>query len=81
MYQFAPPLKRFWMFADVTKTSLNLSQAIVFFIKHDSDSYSVFYKGFLLDFISYPVIKGFTCAAAVIIGFGQVKVSLMRRLI
>ncbi|XP_056615161.1 sodium-independent sulfate anion transporter [Triplophysa dalaica] len=29
--------------------------------------------GFLLDFISYPVIKGFTCAAAVIIGFGQVK--------
>uniref|UniRef100_A0A3B3HSF1 SLC26A/SulP transporter domain-containing protein n=1 Tax=Oryzias latipes TaxID=8090 RepID=A0A3B3HSF1_ORYLA len=31
---------------------------------------------FLLDFISYPVIKGFTCAAAVTIGFGQVKVSL-----
>lgn len=31
--------------------------------------------GFLLDFISYPVIKGFTCAAAVTIGFGQVKVS------
>lgn len=29
--------------------------------------------GFLLDFISYPVIKGFTCAAAVTIGFGQVK--------
>lgn len=32
--------------------------------------------GFLLDFISFPVIKGFTCAAAVTIGFGQVKVSL-----
>lgn len=31
--------------------------------------------GFLLDFISFPVIKGFTCAAAVTIGFGQVKVS------
>ncbi|TUK25541.1 Sodium-independent sulfate anion transporter [Bagarius yarrelli] len=29
--------------------------------------------GFLLDFISYPVIKGFTCAAAVTIGFGQIK--------
>uniref|UniRef100_W5KB77 Sodium-independent sulfate anion transporter n=1 Tax=Astyanax mexicanus TaxID=7994 RepID=W5KB77_ASTMX len=29
--------------------------------------------GFLLDFVSYPVIKGFTCAAAVTIGFGQVK--------
>uniref|UniRef100_A0A8B9JQF2 Solute carrier family 26 member 11 n=1 Tax=Astyanax mexicanus TaxID=7994 RepID=A0A8B9JQF2_ASTMX len=28
---------------------------------------------FLLDFVSYPVIKGFTCAAAVTIGFGQVK--------
>ncbi|XP_068995879.1 sodium-independent sulfate anion transporter [Embiotoca jacksoni] len=29
--------------------------------------------GFLLDFISFPVIKGFTCAAAVTIGFGQFK--------
>ncbi|KAM4843303.1 sodium-independent sulfate anion transporter, partial [Thomomys bottae] len=29
--------------------------------------------GFLLDFISCPVIKGFTCAAAITIGFGQVK--------
>uniref|UniRef100_A0A8C1CFX7 Sodium-independent sulfate anion transporter n=1 Tax=Cyprinus carpio carpio TaxID=630221 RepID=A0A8C1CFX7_CYPCA len=29
--------------------------------------------GFLLDFISHPVIKGFTCAAAVTIGFSQVK--------
>ncbi|KAM8880258.1 sodium-independent sulfate anion transporter isoform 1-T2 [Spinachia spinachia] len=29
--------------------------------------------GFLLDFISFPVIKGFTSAAAVTIGFGQVK--------
>ncbi|XP_040845309.1 sodium-independent sulfate anion transporter, partial [Ochotona curzoniae] len=29
--------------------------------------------GFLLDFISYPVIKGFTSAAAVTIAFGQVK--------
>ncbi|CAJ1053760.1 sodium-independent sulfate anion transporter isoform X1 [Xyrichtys novacula] len=29
--------------------------------------------GFLLDFISFPVIKGFTCAAAITIGFGQVK--------
>lgn len=35
-----------------------------------------FSAGFLLDFISYPVIKGFTCAAAVTIGFGQVKVRL-----
>ncbi|XP_063097687.1 sodium-independent sulfate anion transporter isoform X4 [Cavia porcellus] len=29
--------------------------------------------GFLLDFISCPVIKGFTSAAAIIIGFGQIK--------
>ncbi|KAL4648663.1 sodium-independent sulfate anion transporter [Arapaima gigas] len=29
--------------------------------------------GSLLDFISYPVIKGFTCAAAITIGFGQIK--------
>ncbi|KAJ8367040.1 hypothetical protein AAFF_G00333540 [Aldrovandia affinis] len=29
--------------------------------------------GFLLDFISYPVIKGFTCAAAITIGSGQLK--------
>ncbi len=34
----------------------------------------VCWLGFLLDFISYPVIKGFTCAAAVTISFGQVKV-------
>ncbi|KAJ6658512.1 hypothetical protein lerEdw1_020067 [Lerista edwardsae] len=32
--------------------------------------------GFLLDFISYPVIKGFTSAAAVTIGFNQVKALL-----
>uniref|UniRef100_A0A481D7T9 Sodium-independent sulfate anion transporter-like n=1 Tax=Sus scrofa TaxID=9823 RepID=A0A481D7T9_PIG len=30
--------------------------------------------GFLLDFISCPVIKGFTSAAAITIGFGQIKV-------
>ncbi|XP_072271048.1 sodium-independent sulfate anion transporter isoform X2 [Pyxicephalus adspersus] len=29
--------------------------------------------GFLLDFISYPVIKAFTSAAAITIGFSQVK--------
>ncbi|KFO35687.1 sodium-independent sulfate anion transporter isoform X2 [Fukomys damarensis] len=29
--------------------------------------------GFLLDFISCPVIKGFTSAAAITIGFGQMK--------
>lgn len=33
--------------------------------------------GFLLDFISCPVIKGFTSAAAITIGFGQVKVSTL----
>uniref|UniRef100_H0WWG2 Sodium-independent sulfate anion transporter n=1 Tax=Otolemur garnettii TaxID=30611 RepID=H0WWG2_OTOGA len=31
------------------------------------------WPGFLLDFISCPVIKGFTSAAAVTIGFGQIK--------
>ncbi|KAG7491184.1 hypothetical protein MATL_G00000200 [Megalops atlanticus] len=36
-------------------------------------SMAVLRLGFLLDFISYPVIKGFTCAAAVTIGFGQLK--------
>uniref|UniRef100_A0A672Q6Q8 Sodium-independent sulfate anion transporter-like n=1 Tax=Sinocyclocheilus grahami TaxID=75366 RepID=A0A672Q6Q8_SINGR len=36
--------------------------------------------GFLLDFISHPVIKGFTCAAAVTIGFGQVKVRVSQSL-
>ncbi|CAG5929043.1 unnamed protein product [Menidia menidia] len=35
--------------------------------------FSLCFEGFLLDFVSYPVIKGFTCAAAVTIGFGQVK--------
>ncbi|KAG9334571.1 hypothetical protein JZ751_007507 [Albula glossodonta] len=34
---------------------------------------AAYIDGFLLDFISYPVIKGFTCAAAVTIGFGQLK--------
>ena len=29
--------------------------------------------GFLVDFISFPVISGFTSAAAITIGFGQVK--------
>ncbi|XP_019499836.1 PREDICTED: sodium-independent sulfate anion transporter [Hipposideros armiger] len=29
--------------------------------------------GFLLDFVSCPVIKGFTSAAAITIGFGQIK--------
>ncbi|EGD74698.1 sulfate transporter [Salpingoeca rosetta] len=29
--------------------------------------------GFIVDFISYPVISGFTSAAAITIGFGQVK--------
>ncbi|XP_068177317.1 sodium-independent sulfate anion transporter isoform X2 [Antennarius striatus] len=29
--------------------------------------------GFLLDFISYPVIKGFTCASAITIAVSQVK--------
>lgn len=33
--------------------------------------------GLLLDFISCPVIKGFTSAAAIIIGFGQIKVSTL----
>lgn len=33
--------------------------------------------GFLLDFISCPVIKGFTSAATVTIGFGQIKVGMV----
>uniref|UniRef100_A0A8D0DHI3 Sodium-independent sulfate anion transporter n=1 Tax=Salvator merianae TaxID=96440 RepID=A0A8D0DHI3_SALMN len=32
--------------------------------------------GFLLDFISYPVINGFTSAAAITIGFNQIKTLL-----
>ncbi|XP_063054679.1 sodium-independent sulfate anion transporter [Engraulis encrasicolus] len=34
---------------------------------------ALFRLGFLLELISYPVIKGFTSAAAVTIGFGQIK--------
>ncbi|MGH0136480.1 UNVERIFIED_CONTAM: hypothetical protein FKN15_010115 [Acipenser sinensis] len=34
---------------------------------------AIMHLGFLLDFISYPVIKGFTSSAALTIGFGQVK--------
>ncbi|XP_039595140.1 sodium-independent sulfate anion transporter isoform X1 [Polypterus senegalus] len=33
----------------------------------------ILHLGFLLDFISFPVLKGFICAAAITIGFGQVK--------
>uniref|UniRef100_A0A8C9V7I5 Solute carrier family 26 member 11 n=1 Tax=Scleropages formosus TaxID=113540 RepID=A0A8C9V7I5_SCLFO len=36
-------------------------------------SMAILRLGFLLDFISYPVIKGFTSAAAITIGFGQLK--------
>lgn len=32
------------------------------------------HAGFLLDFVSCPVIKGFTSAASITIGFNQVKV-------
>uniref|UniRef100_F6XCE1 Sodium-independent sulfate anion transporter n=1 Tax=Ornithorhynchus anatinus TaxID=9258 RepID=F6XCE1_ORNAN len=39
----------------------------------------IFHLGFLLDFISSPVIKGFTSAASVTIGFGQVKVRVLIR--
>lgn len=35
---------------------------------------SLLATGFLLDFISCPVINGFTSAAAITIGFGQIKV-------
>lgn len=34
---------------------------------------AVLHLGFLLQFISFPVIKGFTLAASLTIGFGQVK--------
>eukprot|EP00055_Hartaetosiga_balthica_P014795 m.83420 g.83420 ORF g.83420 m.83420 type:complete len:664 (-) comp8689_c0_seq1:228-2219(-) len=33
----------------------------------------IFRLGFIVDFIAYPVISGFTSAAAITIGFGQVK--------
>lgn len=33
--------------------------------------------GFLLDFICCPVIKGFTSAATITIGFGQIKVGML----
>lgn len=32
------------------------------------------HAGFLLDFISFPVIKGFTSAASITISFNQIKV-------
>lgn len=37
------------------------------------------WPGFLLDFISCPVIKGFTSAATITIGFGQIKVGTAAR--
>lgn len=36
---------------------------------------SVVSTGFLIDYIPLPVISGFTSAAAITIGFGQVKVN------
>ena len=34
----------------------------------------VLFSGVIVEFISFPVISGFTSAAAIIIAFGQVKV-------
>jgi MFS superfamily sulfate permease-like transporter len=34
------------------------------------------FSGFLVEFISYPVINSFTTAAAITIAFGQIKVCL-----
>ncbi len=35
----------------------------------------IFFTGFLVDFIPYPVINSFTTSAAITIAVGQIKVS------
>jgi len=44
-----------------------------------SSSACVFYAGFLVDYISHPVINSFTTAAAITIAASQLKVSVQHR--
>lgn len=40
-------------------------------------SIGLFNLGFVVEFISYPVISGFTSAAAITIGIGQVRLNFL----
>ncbi|XP_078510200.1 sodium-independent sulfate anion transporter isoform X2 [Lissotriton helveticus] len=73
---------------DITLGPTAIMSLLVFLYTHKDPTYAVLltflsgciqlamavlHLGFLLQFISFPVIKGFTLAASLTIGFGQVK--------
>ncbi len=56
-----------------TETYIALAIALAFFIGVIQFLLGVFRLGFLVNFLSHPVISGFTSAAALIIGLSQLK--------
>ncbi|MFK7921824.1 MAG: SulP family inorganic anion transporter [Bacteroidia bacterium] len=52
---------------------ITLAIVLALFVGVIQLSFGVFRLGFLVNFLSYPVISGFTSAAALIIGFSQLK--------
>jgi len=52
---------------------LNNTITLAFMVGVIQFSMGLFRLGFIVNFLSQPVIKGFTSAAAIIIGFGQIK--------
>ncbi|MEZ4988038.1 MAG: solute carrier family 26 protein [Saprospiraceae bacterium] len=60
--------------ADVgTETYISLAIALAFFVGLIQFLLGAFRLGFLVNFLSHPVISGFTSAAALIIGLSQLK--------
>jgi SulP family sulfate permease len=60
--------------ADVTpETYITLAIALAFFVGVMQFLLGAFRLGFLVNFLSHPVISGFTSAAALIIGLSQLK--------
>lgn len=56
-----------------TETFIALAIALALFVGLIQFLLGVFRLGFLVNFLSHPVISGFTSAAALIIGFSQLK--------
>ncbi len=56
-----------------TETYIALAIMLAFFVGIIQLLLGVFRLGFLVNFLSHPVISGFTSAAALIIGFSQLK--------
>ncbi len=56
-----------------TETYIALAIALAFFVGVIQFLLGVFRLGFLVNFLSHPVISGFTSAAALIIGLSQLK--------